>query len=133
MKKKKKLQYLGQLVGVQYCGIFYQEITSDLRVKEMTLIIIMKIMAIMTKNIKLIINVHLLKIAMVMFQLKIKLMIPILLLEVRNLKNITKLTITIVIIMKTITTLKVVVMIKIIAPRRHHPQKKLFSYLEEAW
>ena len=85
------------------------------------------------KNIKLIINIHLLKIAMVMFQLKIKLMILILLLEVRNLKNITKLTIKIAIIMKTITTLKVVVMIKTIAPPRHHPQKKLFSYLEEAW
>ena len=38
---KKKLQYLRQLVGVRYCGIFYQEITLDLRVKE-TIIIIIK-------------------------------------------------------------------------------------------
>ena len=30
---KKKLQYLRQLVGVCYCVIFYQEITSDLRVR----------------------------------------------------------------------------------------------------
>ena len=30
---KKKLQYLRQLVGVSYCVIFYQEITSDLRVR----------------------------------------------------------------------------------------------------
>ena len=33
-KKAKKLQYLRQLVGARYCGIFYQEITSDLRVKK---------------------------------------------------------------------------------------------------
>ena len=39
-KKKKKLQYLRQLVGVGYCGLFYQEITSDLRVKEIIIIII---------------------------------------------------------------------------------------------
>ena len=32
-KLKKKLQYLRQLVGVCYCVIFYQEITSDLRVR----------------------------------------------------------------------------------------------------
>ena len=32
--KKKKPQYLRQLVGVRYCGIFYKEITSDLRVKK---------------------------------------------------------------------------------------------------
>ena len=66
-------------------------------------------------------------------------MILILLLEVRNLKNIIKLTITItttiiiVLIMKTITTIKVVMVIKLIALRRHQPQKKLFSYLEKAW
>ena len=70
-------------------------------------------------------------------------MILILLLEVilfrRNLKNIIKLTITItttitiVIIMKTITAIKVVMIIKLIALRRHQPQKKLFSYLETAW
>ena len=30
---KKKLQYIRQLVGVCYCVIFYQEITSDLRVR----------------------------------------------------------------------------------------------------
>ena len=68
-------------------------------------------------------------------------MILILLLEVRNLKNIIKLTITIttaiiiviVIIMKTIVTIKVVLIITLITPRRHEPQKKLFSYLETAW
>ena len=38
--KKKRLQYLRQLVGVRYCGIFYQEITSDLRVKEIVIIIL---------------------------------------------------------------------------------------------
>ena len=32
--KKKKIQYLRQVVGVGYCGIFYQETTSDLRVKK---------------------------------------------------------------------------------------------------
>ena len=32
--KKKKPQYLRQLVGVRYCGIFYKEITSDLRAKR---------------------------------------------------------------------------------------------------
>ena len=32
--KKKNPQYLRQLVGVRYCGIFYKEITSDLRVKK---------------------------------------------------------------------------------------------------
>ena len=31
---KKKLQYLRQLVGVRHCGIFYQEITSELSVKK---------------------------------------------------------------------------------------------------
>ena len=36
---KKKLQYLRQLIGVQYCSIFYQEIISDLRVKEIIEII----------------------------------------------------------------------------------------------
>ena len=63
------------------------------------------------------------------------------LLEVRNLKNITKLTITItatimiviVIIIKTIATIKVALIIKLIAPRRRQPQKKLFSYLETVW
>ena len=59
-------------------------------------------------------------------------MILILLLEVRNLKNIIKLTriitatITIVLIMKTATAIKVVIIIKLIALRRHQPQKKLF-------
>ena len=58
-------------------------------------------------------------------------MILMLLLEVRNLKNIIKLTITItiiiviVIIMKIIT-IKVVLIIKLMSPRRHQPQKKLF-------
>ena len=33
-------QYLRQLLGVRYCGIFYQEITSDMRVKEIIIIII---------------------------------------------------------------------------------------------
>ena len=62
-----------------------------------------------------------------------------LLLEVRNLKNIIKLTRTItttviiVLIMKTRTTIKVVMIIKLIALRRHQPQKKLFSYFETAW
>ena len=66
-------------------------------------------------------------------------MILILLLEVRNLKNIIKLTITtttiiiIVLKMKTITTIKVVMIVKLIALRRHQSQKKLFSYLETAW
>ena len=62
-------------------------------------------------------------------------MILILLLEVRNLKNIVKLTITItiiIIIMKTIT-IQIVMIIKLIALRRHQPQKKLFSYLEIVW
>ena len=31
---EKRVQYLRQLVGVRYCGIFYQKITSDLRVKK---------------------------------------------------------------------------------------------------
>ena len=43
MKRGKKAtipkQYLRQLVGVRYCGIFYQEITLDLRVKETIIII----------------------------------------------------------------------------------------------
>ena len=66
-------------------------------------------------------------------------MILILLLEVRNLKNIIKLTrtitaiIIIVLVMKRITTKEVVMIIKLIALRRHQPQKKLFSYLETAW
>ena len=39
-KKKKKLQYLRQLVGVRYCSIFFnQETKSDLRVKEIIIII----------------------------------------------------------------------------------------------
>ena len=37
--RKKKLQYLRQLIGVRYCSIFYQEIISDLRVKEIIEII----------------------------------------------------------------------------------------------
>ena len=64
-------------------------------------------------------------------------MILALLLEVRNIKNIIHLTrtitatiIIIVLIMKTITTRKVVMIIKLIALRRHQPQNKLFSYLE---
>ena len=32
--RKKKLHYLRQLVRVRYCRFFYQEITSDMRVKE---------------------------------------------------------------------------------------------------
>ena len=36
--KKKKPQYLRQLVGVLYCSIFYQDITLDLRVKEIIII-----------------------------------------------------------------------------------------------
>ena len=62
-------------------------------------------------------------------------MILILPLEVKNLKNLIKLTITvtttmmivIAIIMKTIATIKVVLIMTLIAPRRHQPQKKLFS------
>ena len=39
IKKKKKLQYPRQLVGVRYCGVFFcQEITSDFRVKEIIII-----------------------------------------------------------------------------------------------
>ena len=68
-------------------------------------------------------------------------MILILLLEVKNLENIIKLTITItttiiiviVIKMKKITIIKVVLTIKLIAPHRHQPQKKLFSDLESVW
>ena len=37
---KKKLQYLRQLLDVRYCGIFYQEITSDLKAKQIIIIII---------------------------------------------------------------------------------------------
>ena len=33
-------QYLRQLLGLRYCGIFYQEITSDMRVKEIIIIVI---------------------------------------------------------------------------------------------
>ena len=40
---KKKLQYLRELLGVHCCGIFYQEITSDLRVKAIIIIIIIVI------------------------------------------------------------------------------------------
>ena len=64
-------------------------------------------------------------------------MILVQLLEVRILKNIIKLTITItttiiiIIIMKTI--IKLAMIIKLIALRRHQPQKNLFSYLETAW
>ena len=32
--KKKKIQYLRQVVSFGYCGTFYQETTSDLRVKK---------------------------------------------------------------------------------------------------
>ena len=43
---KKKLQYLRELLGVHCCGIFYQEITSDLRVKAIIIIIIIIIIVI---------------------------------------------------------------------------------------
>ena len=39
-KRKKKLQYLRKLFGVCYCAIFYLEITSDLRGKEIIIIIV---------------------------------------------------------------------------------------------
>ena len=39
-KRKKKLQYLRKLFGVCYCAIFYLEITSDLRGKEIIMIIV---------------------------------------------------------------------------------------------
>ena len=66
-----------------------------------------------------------------MFQLQVKLIL-VLLIEERILKNVTKLTITItatiiiviVIIMKAITTRKVLLIIKLIATRRHQPQIK---------
>ena len=62
-------------------------------------------------------------------------MILILSLEIRNLKKYNKIdnsnkTTLIVIIIKTKSILKVVMIIKLIALRRHQPQKKLFSYLE---
>ena len=62
-------------------------------------------------------------------------MILILSLEIRNLKKYNKVdnsnkTTLIVIIIKTKSILKVVMIIKLIALRRHQPQKKLFSYLE---
>ena len=62
-------------------------------------------------------------------------MILILSLEIRNLKKYNKIdnsnkTTLIVIIIKTKSILKVVMIIKLVALRRHQPQKKLFSYLE---
>ena len=42
--RKKRSQYLRQLVGVRYSGIFNQEITSDLGVKEIIIITIIIIM-----------------------------------------------------------------------------------------
>ena len=45
---KKKLQYLRQLLGVRYCRIFYQEITSDLRVKEIIIMMIIIMIIIIT-------------------------------------------------------------------------------------
>ena len=48
--RKKRSQYLRQLVGVRYCGIFNQEITSDLGVKE--IIIITIIIIIMLKGLQ---------------------------------------------------------------------------------
>ena len=39
-KRKKKLQYLRKLFRVCYCAIFYLEITSDLRGKEIIIIIV---------------------------------------------------------------------------------------------
>ena len=39
-KRKKKLQYLRKLFGVCYCAVFYLEITSDLRGKEIIIIIV---------------------------------------------------------------------------------------------
>ena len=41
---EKNLQYLRQLIGVCYCANFYQGITSDLKVKKITIIIIIIIM-----------------------------------------------------------------------------------------
>ena len=40
---------------------------------------------------------------------------------------------TITIIMKTIAIIKVALIIKLIAPRRHQSQKKLYSYLKTVW
>ena len=98
-----------------------------------TVIIIIIIIIITTKTVKffLIINLHTLKITIVMFQLQVKLIL-VLLIEERILKNVTKLTITITatiiiviaIIMKAITTRKVLLIIKLIATRRHQPQIK---------
>ena len=49
---EKNLQYLRQLIGVCYCANFYQGITSDLKVKKITIIIIIIMMVIMIiKNI----------------------------------------------------------------------------------
>ena len=42
--RKKRSQYLRQLVGVRCCGIFNQEITSDLGAKEIIIITIIIIM-----------------------------------------------------------------------------------------
>ena len=60
-------------------------------------------------------------------------MILVQLLEVRILKNIIKLTITIIIIIMKTITIKLAMIIKLIALRRHQPQKNLFSYLDTAW
>ena len=95
------------------------------------IIIIIRIIATKTVKFFLIINLHTLKITIVMFQLQVKLIL-VLLIEERILKNVTKLTITItatiiiviVIIMKAITTRKVLLIIKLIAIRRHQPQIK---------
>ena len=82
------------------------------------IIIMIKIIAIITKivNFFLIINLHPLKITMVMLQLQMKLMILILLLEVVNLKNIIKLTvpITTAIIIVIVITLKTIAIIKVV-------------------
>ena len=106
--------------------------SNSLTASIMTTVIII-IIIITTKTVKffLIINLHTPKITIVMFQLQVKLIL-VLLIEVRILKNVTKLTITItstiiiviVIIMKTITTTKVLLIIKLIATRRHQPQIK---------
>ena len=88
------------------------------------MMIIIIIVAIITKIVKffLIINLHPLKIAIIMLWLQTKTNILTLLSEVRNLKNTIKLTITvttaitivIVKIMKTIAIIKVVLIIKLI-------------------
>ena len=44
---EKNLQYLRQLIGVCYCANFYQGITSDLKVKKITIIIIIIIIIMM--------------------------------------------------------------------------------------